>query len=122
MSDSQQGAGWWLASDRRWYPPELHSNNSPSLPPPPPGVHTHVSSLSAYPYHVQETVIAPGAVPQSAGGGLSVLGLLAIVACVLYAVSPVDILPEAILGPFGLPDDLIAVAVAAKVYLSSRRD
>ena len=23
MSDSAQGPGWWLASDGRWYPPEL---------------------------------------------------------------------------------------------------
>ena len=24
MSDMSQGPGWWLASDGRWYPPELH--------------------------------------------------------------------------------------------------
>lgn len=24
MSDTSQGPGWWQASDRRWYPPELH--------------------------------------------------------------------------------------------------
>jgi len=28
MSDFSQGPGWWIASDRRWYPPHLH----PSLP------------------------------------------------------------------------------------------
>lgn len=32
MSDVQQGPGWWLASDGRWYPPE--SRPQP-LPPPP---------------------------------------------------------------------------------------
>ena len=31
--------------------------------------------------------------------------------CVVYTVSPVDILPEIILGPFGLPDDLIAIVM-----------
>jgi len=24
MSDVSQGPGWWMASDGRWYPPELH--------------------------------------------------------------------------------------------------
>jgi hypothetical protein len=24
MSDTSQGPGWWIASDGRWYPPELH--------------------------------------------------------------------------------------------------
>lgn len=24
VSDQSQGAGWWLASDGRWYPPEVH--------------------------------------------------------------------------------------------------
>jgi hypothetical protein len=24
MSDTSQGLGWWLASDLKWYPPELH--------------------------------------------------------------------------------------------------
>lgn len=50
MSDISQDAGWWLASDRRWYPPESHPNyrrprqdgpaqHSPTglpAPPPPP--------------------------------------------------------------------------------------
>lgn len=30
MSDVSQGEGWWLASDGKWYPPEL------AAPPPPP--------------------------------------------------------------------------------------
>lgn len=24
MSDVTQGPGWWIASDGKWYPPELH--------------------------------------------------------------------------------------------------
>jgi hypothetical protein len=37
MSDTAQGAGWWLASDGKWYPPELHPNYTPppSAPTPP---------------------------------------------------------------------------------------
>jgi hypothetical protein len=30
MSDQQQGPGWWLASDGKWYPPD----QAPALPPP----------------------------------------------------------------------------------------
>lgn len=30
MSDTQQGPGWWLASDGRWYPPELHPSAQPA--------------------------------------------------------------------------------------------
>jgi uncharacterized membrane protein YkvA (DUF1232 family) len=29
-----------------------------------------------------------------------------------YICSPIDILPEALLGPFGLPDDIIALLAA----------
>jgi Domain of unknown function (DUF4190) len=31
-TDVGQGAGWWIASDGKWYPPELHPNR---MPPPP---------------------------------------------------------------------------------------
>ena len=24
MSDRSEGPGWWIASDGKWYPPELH--------------------------------------------------------------------------------------------------
>jgi hypothetical protein len=34
MSDVSQGAGWWMASDAKWYPPESKPNYL--LPPPPP--------------------------------------------------------------------------------------
>jgi hypothetical protein len=34
MSDTSQGPGWWLASDGKWYAPELHPGSA--LPPPPP--------------------------------------------------------------------------------------
>ena len=36
MSDTSQGPGWWIASDGKWYPPELHPNYAPLAPPPPP--------------------------------------------------------------------------------------
>ena len=34
MSQNAEGPGWWLASDGKWYPPNLHPSVSP--PPPPP--------------------------------------------------------------------------------------
>lgn len=36
--------------------------------------------------------------------------------CIIYVLSPLDLLPEAILGPFGLPDDLVALFVAIKKF------
>ena len=35
MSNTSQGEGWWLASDGKWYPPELHSEYPPPPPPTP---------------------------------------------------------------------------------------
>ena len=36
MSDESQGDGWWIASDGKWYPPELHPSQrqAPAAPPP----------------------------------------------------------------------------------------
>jgi hypothetical protein len=41
MSDISQGAGWWQASDGKWYAPELHPDYQP---PPPPGTGSAESS------------------------------------------------------------------------------
>lgn len=35
MSDVQQGLGWWIASDGKWYPPETHPSYRPPPPPSP---------------------------------------------------------------------------------------
>src|SRR5580704_6033407 len=29
MADVSQGPGWWIASDGKWYPPELHPSRMP---------------------------------------------------------------------------------------------
>ena len=34
MADVSQGPGWWIASDGKWYPPDLHPSVA-QLPPPP---------------------------------------------------------------------------------------
>jgi len=40
-------------------------------------------------------------------------GLIAMIGALVYLVSPIDVLPEAMLGPFGLLDDAGAVTAAA---------
>lgn len=42
-----------------------------------------------------------------------------IILCLAYLVSPIDLLPEAFLGPLGLPDDLLAIFVAIRTYFKS---
>lgn len=39
--------------------------------------------------------------------------------CGLYAISPVDVLPEILLGPFGLVDDLGAVVLGVGTAIST---
>ncbi len=43
---------------------------------------------------------------------MQVVGWAVVVFCVIYGLSPADLLPECILGPLGLFDDLGAIAVA----------
>lgn len=55
---------------------------------------------------------------------LPIVGWGVAIFCGIYCISPVDIVPEALLGPFGLIDDLGAVAAgltAAGVAMSSGR-
>lgn len=40
MSDTSQGPGWWLASDGKWYPPELWTGPPMSGPAYPQGIQT----------------------------------------------------------------------------------
>ncbi len=46
MSDTSQGPGWWLASDGRWYAPELHPNY---VAPPPPSERASSAPLTSFP-------------------------------------------------------------------------
>jgi uncharacterized membrane protein YkvA (DUF1232 family) len=46
------------------------------------------------------------------------------IACLIYIVSPIDLLPEAVFGPLGLCDDLAAlvgVVVAGRNAMKSKR-
>ena len=60
--------------------------------------------------------------PDSASGpppafkpGKFLMGIL----CVVYIISPIDLLPELILGPFGLIDDLGALFLAIRNFKAS---
>lgn len=46
---------------------------------------------------------------------------LTILGCLAYIVSPIDVLPEAVLGPFGLPDDVVAILIGLKALVLDRR-
>jgi hypothetical protein len=48
MSDVSQGQGWWIASDGKWYPPELHpSVQPPTAPASAAGSHVTATAASA---------------------------------------------------------------------------
>ncbi|MGO8826734.1 MAG: DUF4190 domain-containing protein [Acidimicrobiales bacterium] len=49
MSDTSQGPGWWLASDGKWYPPELWTGPPGSGPLPAAGPGAPQSGVPAYP-------------------------------------------------------------------------
>lgn len=55
---------------------------------------------------------------------LPIAGWVMAIFCGIYCISPIDIVPEAFLGPFGLVDDLGAVAAglaAVGVAMTSGR-
>ena len=79
MSDVAQGEGWWIASDGRWYPPELHpffARPVPPLPPVPPVPSRRTGRRAIIGTAVALTAVALGATilavvspnPSSGGG------------------------------------------------------
>lgn len=118
-ADPQQGPGWWLASDDKWYPPESHPNYLAPLPPPPSKSHI---ARGAEAHQVRAGDNVPEAVTRGARRGLSAWAWLQIAVCVVYIVSPLDVVPEVLLGPLGLTDDLIALLIGIRAYRSRLRD
>ena len=54
---------------------------------------------------------------------MPIVGWAMAIFCGFYAISPIDIMPEAVLGPFGLIDDIGAVVVginAAKMAMRAK--
>lgn len=73
MSDTQQGPGWWLASDGKWYPPSsVPGYASPSAPQP------NQQLGLIVPVHVSGWAVAAG-----------YLGLLTFVFCTVSGPFPV---------------------------------
>jgi serine/threonine kinase PknH len=62
MSDESQGPGWWQASDLKWYPPELHSDDEALPPPPPDRPPAQIGTPSAPTWDRKPLAIAAGAV------------------------------------------------------------
>ncbi len=52
---------------------------------------------------------------------VQIVGWLFAVFCAIYVISPIDILPEAFLGPFGLVDDLGAAVVGISSAVAAWR-
>jgi len=46
------------------------------------------------------------------------LKFVVIVLCFMYIASPIDFLPEALLGPFGLIDDLLVMVIMGLAVLT----
>lgn len=112
----QQRQGWWLASDGKWYPPESHPNYAPPPPPQessPTPVRSEFQQVTSVESELKtRSVVRRHRLPRKY--------VALIVVCVAYIVSPVDALPEAVLGPFGIPDDLVALLAAVGLFLRAR--
>lgn len=54
--------------------------------------------------------------------GVPKFRVMAGMAGVVYLLVPIDFLPEAVLGPFGLPDDLAIAALSVAALLSAAED
>ena len=103
----QSAPQWWLASDGRWYPPELRSDQLP----PPPAASAYLATGSGWSHGLRSSAVHE--VPaQDPGLRWSMWHTVLVVLCLLWLVSPVDPIPELILGPFGLVDDGVALVVA----------
>ncbi len=74
MSDVWQGPGWWIASDGKWYPPELHPYLAGPVPPPQWGSPEPGSVTAAGP--------APGGEPSPRRGRRAVIVAVVAVAAV----------------------------------------
>ena len=50
---------------------------------------------------------------------MPIVGWTVAIFCAIYCISPIDIVPEAVLGPFGLIDDLAAFSTGiASAYMA----
>lgn len=59
MSETSQGPGWWVASDGRWYPPELHPHAALPSPPISPGVPPYGQAVPPFGQGAPDPLQAP---------------------------------------------------------------
>lgn len=52
---------------------------------------------------------------------MPIVGWAMAIFCAVYCISPVDVMPEALLGPFGLVDDLGALIVGFSAAKAARK-
>ncbi len=52
---------------------------------------------------------------------LPIIGWCIAILCAIYCISPIDIVPEALLGPFGLVDDVGAVVAGIAAVRSAMK-
>ena len=98
MSDTSQGPGWWLASDGKWYPPELWTGppqSGPSVPQNAPNLYsgqiqTPVPSGGPYggqwPPHGYASPGPYGGLPTKKTNGLAIASLVCACAGFLFFV------------------------------------
>ena len=48
--------------------------------------------------------------------------LIKIAIILIYLFSPIDILPEAVLGPLGLVDDVAAIALLIRIFIEKNKN
>jgi Domain of unknown function (DUF4190) len=86
MSDTSQGPGWWLASDGKWYPPELWTGppvSGPAFPQSAPSAYQEPAGAApaGAPYggHIQSqgyNAYTPYGVPAKRTNGLAIASLV----------------------------------------------
>lgn len=82
MSDQPLGAGWWQASDGRWYPPEQHPN-AQQLPPPPPVPQTAAPRAAGSTWGVPSSPLQQAAPPQRSQGRGALLAVVLVLLLLL---------------------------------------
>jgi hypothetical protein len=98
MSDSTQGAGWWQASDGKWYPPEQHPDFQAGATQPIGAVPPPTAAMPTVPPLVPPAAtggvppgapVAPPPGPPTAGGSSNakwiIVGVLAVAAAAIAA-------------------------------------
>ncbi len=60
MSDKPEGPGWWIASDGKWYPPELHPSVREQAPAVTPAVNATPPAVATVPDSVPDVASMQG--------------------------------------------------------------